>query len=64
MRAPLKYFLILIFSICCYIGNRNLYIISENFNCLAITVHEIQPGDRRTDRQRSLMNRVSFYLLG
>jgi len=26
-----------------------LYIISEN--CLTITVHEIQPGDRRTDRR-------------
>ncbi|XP_063626702.1 adenylate cyclase type 10-like isoform X2 [Cydia splendana] len=36
--------------------------------CLAITVREIQPGDRRTDGrtdgQRSLSNRVPFYPLG
>ncbi|CAH0399507.1 unnamed protein product [Chilo suppressalis] len=32
------------------------YIICENFNYLAITVHEIQPGDRQTDGERSLSN--------
>ncbi|GBP28335.1 hypothetical protein EVAR_11797_1 [Eumeta japonica] len=27
------------------------YVICENFNYLTITVHEIRPGDRRTDRR-------------
>ena len=27
----------------------NIYFSIENVNCLTITVHEIQPGDRRTD---------------
>lgn len=28
-------------------------IICDNFNCPTLTVHDIQPGDRETDRQRS-----------
>lgn len=37
------------FSKCCYNGDRNIL---WNFNCLTITVHEIQTGDRRTHKQR------------
>ncbi|GBP56718.1 Paired box protein Pax-6 [Eumeta japonica] len=36
----------------------------ENFKCLAITVQEIEPCDRRTDRQRSLSNRVRLAPFG
>ena len=43
--APLNiFYFILFFSI----AAAEIHIICENFNCLTITVHEIQPGDRRT----------------
>ena len=38
-----------------YSGKRNTYIICENFNCLAITVHEIQSGDKRTEEQSAVL---------
>jgi hypothetical protein len=41
-----------------------LDLICENFNCLAIAVLEIQPGDRQTDGQRSLSNRDPFLPFG
>ncbi|CAD0206616.1 unnamed protein product [Chrysodeixis includens] len=36
---------------------------TEIISFLAITVYRIQPGDRQTDRQRRLSNRVPFYPL-
>ena len=36
------------------------YMFSENFSYLTITVHDIQPGERQTDGQPSLSNRVPF----
>lgn len=60
MRALLEYLLYFIFS---YRGTRTTYIISENFNCLAIAVLEVQYSlttNRRTDRLRSLNNKITF----
>ena len=36
----------------------------EGFRFLAVTVYEIQPGDRQTDRQQSLSKRVPFLPFG
>lgn len=39
----------------------NTYTVCENYNCLAITVHEIQATETRTDKQTSCFSkRVPF----
>ena len=50
MRATFNVYLIDFFLFVVIVATE-IYIVFEKFNCLIIMVHEIQPGDGRTERQ-------------
>lgn len=61
--CPLKYYFILFFSFCCYSGNRNTYIICENFICLYHGLWNTARTDRQTDGQSSGGLEIGFLTL-